>query len=171
MLGYDGVDGIKTGHTEEAGFGLVTSAEKEGMRLITVVMGAPSDDARTEDTRRLLAYGFRFFETEKYYQAQQPIVLQRTWQGQQKTVPVGLSEDLYLTIPKGQYKEVKATVEVSKTVYAPIDKNEIVGIVNLSLNDETISSQPLVALASNKKGSLWTQVSDSTKLRLKKWFG
>ena len=164
------VDGIKTGHTEEAGYSLVSSAQKDGMRLLAIIMGSPSDAIRTDDSQRLLTYGFRFFETEKFYQAKQPLTIQRIWKGQQKTIPIGLKDDLYLTIPRGQYKNIKTTLEIPKTLYAPITQAQTIGKVNVLLNDELIASQPLIALANNQKGSLWTQISDRIVLTFQKWF-
>lgn len=164
------VDGIKTGHTEEAGYSLVSSAQKDGMRLIAVIMNSPGDEARTNDSQRLLAYGFRFFETEKFYQARQPLAIQRIWKGQQKSIPIGLNNDLYLTIPRGQYKNLKAMMEIPQTLYAPVAEEQTIGKVNILLDDEVIASQPLIALATNQKGNLWTRISDSVGLTFQKWF-
>ncbi len=99
---------LKTGHTKEAGYCLVGSAKKDGMRMISVVLGEPNDSARTEDSMRLLAYGFRFFETHKLYNADSPLVQARVWQGQKGEVPLGVTEDFYVTVPAGQYKKLQA---------------------------------------------------------------
>ena len=113
---YQYADGLKTGHTSEAGYCLVASAKKDGMRLISVVMGERNDQSRTEDSIRLLTYGFRFFETHKLYNAATPVIQAQVWQGQQSEVPLGVTEDFYVTIPTGQYKRIQANLELSKSI-------------------------------------------------------
>ena len=164
------VDGIKTGHTEEAGYSLVTSAQKEGMRLVSVIMGSPDDESRTDDTQRLLTYGFRFFQTDKYLEADQSVVEQRIWQGAQENVALGVSTDFYVTYPKQQYNNLEILAEVPEVLEAPIQKYEQVGTLKVILNDEDIASKPLVTLESVAGGGVWSRMSDSVVLAVKNWF-
>lgn len=164
------VDGIKTGHTEEAGYSLVTSAEKEGMRLVSVVMGAPSDESRTDDTQRLLTYGFRFFDTEKYLKADQALVEQRIWQGQKDNVRLGVNSDIYVTFPKSHYQNLQVKTQVPENLKAPIDKYEPVGTVHVIFDDEIITAQPLLALEKVEAGGVWRRMRGSVALTVKSWF-
>jgi len=163
-------DGLKTGHTAEAGYCLVASAKKDGMRLISVVLGTPSDDARTEDSIRLLTYGFRFFETHKLYNAATPLVNARVWQGQKSESPLGLTEDLYVTVPTGQYKKLQAALALNNPIKAPIIKGEAYGTLNIMLGDQVVASMPLIALDSNPKGGFFRRASDSVKYNIHKYF-
>ncbi len=163
-------DGLKTGHTEEAGFCLVGSAIKDGTRLISVVMGAPSDSVRTEDSIRLLTYGFRFFETHKLYNGSTPLTQARVWKGAQKLVPLGLAHDFYVTMPAGQYKNIQATMQLNESIKAPVVKGETYGTLKVTLNGQLIASEPLIALESNKKGGLWRSMSDSFHFSFNKLF-
>jgi D-alanyl-D-alanine carboxypeptidase (penicillin-binding protein 5/6) len=163
-------DGLKTGHTEEAGYCLVGSASKDGTRLISVVMGAPSDSVRTEDSIRLLTYGFRFFETHKLYNGSTPLTEVRVWKGQQKQVALGLAHDFYATMPSGQYKNIKATMDLNPSIKAPVVKGQTLGTLNITLNGQVIASEPLVALADNKKGGLWRSMTDSLNFSFNKLF-
>ncbi|HSW93252.1 MAG TPA: D-alanyl-D-alanine carboxypeptidase family protein [Gammaproteobacteria bacterium] len=163
-------DGLKTGHTEEAGFCLVGSASKDGTRLISVVMGAPSDSVRTEDSIRLLTYGFRFFETHKLYSGSTPLAEARVWKGQEKHVGLGLARDLYVTMPAGQYKNVRATMDLEPSIKAPVIKGQVYGTLKVTLNGQVLASEPLVALSDNKKGGLWRSMSDSLNFSFNRLF-
>jgi len=165
------VDGIKTGHTSAAGYCLVASATKNHMRLLTIVMGAPSDEARSADSERLLTYGFRFFETEKLYQAGQTIDTPRVWRGKVGAIPVGLAEDLAITIPTGQFKNIKTSFQYEGKLQAPIQKAQTVGNVSVILNGKTIAQRALIALEADPKGGLWTRMTDSVSLAAHRWFG
>ena len=167
---YQFADGLKTGHTSEAGYCLVASAKKDGMRLISVVMGEPNDQGRTEDSMRLLTYGFRFFETHKLYNAATPVIKAQVWQGQKTEVPLGVTEDLYVTIPTGQYKRLQAGLELNSPLKAPIVKGQTYGKVNVMINNQIIASKPLVALNDNPTGGIWRRASDSVKLNFHKYF-
>lgn len=158
------VDGIKTGHTEEAGYCLTASAKKGAMRLIAVVLGAPSDNARTEDTEKLLTYGFRFYETNKLYDAGKALANPRVWQGKSSTVPAGLVNDMYVTIPHGQYDKLQASIDLMQPLKAPIEKGQQLGRVKVILNNEEVASMPLVALQADAKGGLWTRMIDNISL-------
>lgn len=167
---YQYADGLKTGHTSEAGYCLVASAKKDGMRLISVVMGAPSDQARTEDSIRLLTYGFRFFETHKLYNGNTPLVKARVWQGTKSEVPMGLAEDLYVTVPTGQYKRIQANLELNNPIKAPITKGHTYGKVNITINNQIVASKPLVALEDDPQGGMLRRATDTLKYTIHKYF-
>lgn len=154
-------DGLKTGHTAEAGFCLVASAMKDGMRLISVIMGAPNDQGRTEDSIRLLTYGYRFFETHKVYSAATPVTKVRVWKGTNTEVPVGVQQDLYITSPTGQFKNMQTKIVLNDSIKAPITKGQILGTVNLVFNNQVLGSAPLIALEDNAKGGFWRRMSDT----------
>ena len=167
---YQYADGLKTGHTSEAGYCLVGSAKKDGMRLISVVLGEPNDQARTEDSIRLLTYGFRFFETHRLYKASTPLVQARVWQGQKNEIPLGVAEDFYVTVPTGQYKRLQANVDLNNPLKAPIVQGKEYGKLNIVLNNQIISSKPLIALDNNPQGGFFRRASDSVKYNLHKYF-
>jgi D-alanyl-D-alanine carboxypeptidase (penicillin-binding protein 5/6) len=165
------VDGMKTGHTEAAGYCLVASANRDSMHLISVVMGAPTDRARANDSEALLNYGFRFFETHKLYAANTALVNSRIWFGKNKKTNLGLNKDLYITIPKGEYKQIKAVTSLNDNLKAPITKGESLGTVKISLNGKEISEQPLIALQDNPKAGFFGCFTDRIGLMFYKWFG
>lgn len=158
------VDGIKTGHTESAGFCLVASAMRDNMRLISVVLGTRSEEARAAESQKLLAYGFRFFETHKLYTADEPLTTARIWKGATEKLPLGLAEDLYLTIPKGQYKKLDADMNINTRITAPAKKGTSFGTVNVRLGDQQYAERNLIALTDVAKGGLWTSLVDEVKL-------
>lgn len=167
---YQFADGLKTGHTNEAGFCLVASAKKDGMRLISVVLGAPNDAGRTEDSIRLLTYGFRFFETHKLYNKSTSLIQARTWQGSSTDVPLGLADDLYVTVPTGQYKRLQASITLNKQVKAPIMKGQAYGNLNIILNNQVIATKPLVALNDNPRGGVLRRATDSVRYNFHRLF-
>lgn len=167
---YQYADGLKTGHTNEAGYCLVSSANKDGMRLIAVIMGAPSDEARTEDSMRLLTYGFRFYETHKLYNAGTTLAKARVWKGVNKEISLGVNRDIFVTAPTGQYKNIKIRVVLNSPIKAPIKKGGIYGTLNIVLNNQTLSSEPLIALNDNEKGGLWRRFTDSVSFSYYKLF-
>ncbi|MDN5871242.1 MAG: D-alanyl-D-alanine carboxypeptidase [Nitrococcus sp.] len=160
------VDGIKTGHTEEAGYCLAASAEREGMRLISVVMGAGSETARISDSQALLNYGFRFFQTHRLYQAGQTLTKTRVWKGAVQMLPLGLTHDLFVTIPQRQYDNLKASMTVHSLLMAPVERGERYGKVKVGLNGQIVSSAPLVALENVSEGSIWQRMKDEVLLML-----
>lgn len=160
------VDGIKTGHTENAGYCLATSAKRGDMRLIGVVMGTKSDQSRTEVSQALLNYGFRFFETHQLYRAGNSLNTVRIWQGDQQQLDLGLKQDLYVTIPRNQYNKLKAEMVLDSTINAPINKGQELGKVIITLEGDTISEVPLVALQDVAKGGIWSRIKDSVL----RWF-
>ena len=160
------VDGIKTGHTSEAGYSLVTSATKGDMRLIAVVMGTDSERARKVESKKLLNYGFRFFETITPYKAGDSFADQRIWMGNKETVSLGILEDTPITIPRGQRKNLKANFELDKTLEAPLAKGTKVGTLFLQLDGEEISQYPLVTLEEIEEGSFFSKIYDYLRLQI-----
>lgn len=167
---YQYADGLKTGHTSEAGYCLVASAKKDGMRLISVVLGAPNDSARTEDSIRLLTYGFRFFETHKLYNGTSPLVAARVWQGKKTEIPLGVAEDFYVTVPTGQYKKLLASVQLDNPLKAPIVKGQAYGTLNITLNNQVIASRPLIALEDDATGGFLRRSADTVKYNFHRLF-
>ncbi len=160
------VDGVKTGHTEDAGYCLVSSAVREKMRLISVVMGTDSLEARNDTNQALLNYGYRFYKTHLLYKAQQSLTSTRVWKGAKKTLPVGLSKDLYLTIPRNEYKSLDASLELTPQLIAPITKNQLVGSAVIKLKGEVIAKRPLLALQEIPEGSWMDVLKDEALLML-----
>lgn len=158
------VDGVKTGHTESAGFCLVTSAMRENMRLVSVVLADKSEEARATSSQALLNYGFRFFETQKLYGAGDSIKQVKVWKGEQELLDLGLLNDLYVTFPRGHYKELDASVELIPEIIAPAQKGQQFGSLNVKLDGQTLENRPLIALQSIETGSWWSQIIDSVKL-------
>jgi D-alanyl-D-alanine carboxypeptidase (penicillin-binding protein 5/6) len=160
----DSVDGIKTGHTESAGFCLVASAKRDGMRLISVVMGTEGTKARTRATQTLFNFSFRFYETHRLYQAEESISSSKIWKGETDIFDVGIAEDLYVTIPRGKYKQLDAAIEINPTVIAPINKADVQGSLKIKLENEELANRPLIALQGVAAGSLINRIKDDIKL-------
>lgn len=158
---YQYADGLKTGHTDEAGYCLVSSAIKDGTRLIAVIMGAPNDQARTEESIRLLTYGFRFFETHKLYDADHTLTKARVWKGSKKEIALGVNHDFYVTVPPGQFKNIQISLRLNNPLTAPLVKGQSCGTINIMLNNQVIDSYPLIALADDPKGGIFRRMSDS----------
>ena len=156
----DSVDGLKTGHTDSAGWCLVTSAEKEGMRLITVVLGTNSDNARTDASQALLNYGFRFFETHKLYDAGTQLTTSRIWKGSSETIALGIDKPLYVTIPRGQYNSLDASMNIDQRIMAPVNAGQPLGSVLVKLGEQVVAEQPLVSLQAIGEGSFWQRITD-----------
>ena len=165
---YKYADGIKTGHTEEAGYCLVSSAQKDGMRLISVVMGAPTDNERAQDSQALFTYGFRFFDTYKLYTANEAITKPRVYGGKKKSVPVGVKRDVYVTLPRGQYDNLKAITNIKEPIKAPVKKNQVMGDLQVNLYGDQLVNQQLVALSGDPKGGMWTRMTDSIGVKFHK---
>jgi D-alanyl-D-alanine carboxypeptidase (penicillin-binding protein 5/6) len=162
LLGEDpSVDGLKTGHTVEAGYCLVASAKRRGMRLISVVMGTKSAKARKNETRSLLNYGFRFFETAEVYGPMQELEKPRVWKGQQDYVPVGLIDKTVLTLPRGKSDNLVTTVELDPQLVAPLAVGDPVGSVTLSVEGETVFEAPVVALEPVEPGGFLSRLWDT----------
>jgi serine-type D-Ala-D-Ala carboxypeptidase (penicillin-binding protein 5/6) len=160
----DSVDGMKTGHTDSAGYCLVTSAKKDDMRLISVVLGTDSEKARADASQSLLNYGFRFYETHKLYDAGQQLATARVWKGETDTVSLGLDSPLYATVPRGQYKALAASMTINNRIMAPVSKDEMLGSVQVQLGDAVIAGKNLVALQGVGEGSFWQRIVDKALL-------
>lgn len=160
-----GADGIKTGHTDAAGYCLVASARREGMRLVSVVLGAASDKDRTQASRALLEYGFRFYETQRPYAAGQAVSSLPLWKGESERLDVGLDEDLHVTLPRGQYARMQAAMDLpAEPVVAPVSKGARLGTLRLTLDGEVVVERPLVAIAEAPAGGLWRRTVDGVRL-------
>ena len=160
----ESVDGIKTGHTDSAGYCLVTSAKRDGMRLISVVLGTKSEEARADASQALLNYGFRFFETHKLYDANSKLTRARVWKGATEEVDAGLKDTLYVTIPRGRYKNLDASMQLRKQILAPVDAGEVLGEVLVRLDGQTVAEKDLVALQSVGEGNFWQRIVDEALL-------
>ncbi|MEH8020038.1 MULTISPECIES: serine hydrolase [Rheinheimera] len=159
------VDGIKTGHTDEAGFSLITSAKRDGMRLISVVMGTSNERARQTENKKLLTYGFRFFETIVPYAAGKEFAEQQIWKGKQDKIKLGILQDAQVTIARGQSKNLQTDFTLNQQLIAPINKGQQVGTVYLKLNGEDIATYPLVALEDAAEGGFFSRMIDSIKMQ------
>ena len=164
----ESVDGVKTGFTDDAGYCLVASALREDMRLISVVLGAKSANARANENQTLLNYGFRFFESHRLYEGKKPLNEARIWKGESKTIPLGLAEDIYATIPRRQYKDLKAAIIVDKKITAPVVEGAKLGSVKVTLNDVVIVDKDLIALKAVAEGNIFQRLSDSVMMMMEK---
>jgi D-alanyl-D-alanine carboxypeptidase (penicillin-binding protein 5/6) len=158
------VDGLKTGHTEAAGFCLVASAKKQDTRLIAVVMGTNSDEARAAETQRLLNYGFRFFQTRKLYDAGSVLNEARVWGGDKDTVRLGVQNEVSMTVPRGSADNLTARLNLPETLHAPIKAGQQMGTLEIKSGDEVLGQEPLVALEGVEEGSIFKRVWDSIVL-------
>jgi D-alanyl-D-alanine carboxypeptidase (penicillin-binding protein 5/6) len=164
----ESVDGVKTGFTDDAGYCLVASALREDMRLISVVMGAKSANARANENQTLLNYGFRFYESHRLYQGKTALNEARVWKGASKTISLGLEEDIYVTIPRRQYKDLKAVINVDKKITAPVADGAKLGSVKVTLKDEVVINKDLVALKTVDQGNIFQRLSDSVMMMMEK---
>jgi D-alanyl-D-alanine carboxypeptidase (penicillin-binding protein 5/6) len=161
-----GVDGIKTGHTDTAGYCLVVSAERDNMRLIAVVLGAESEKSRTAEARKLLGYGFHTYQGQRLHQANTPIARVRVWKGESAEVDVGLASDLFATVPRGQAGTLSVSVEPDATIVAPVSQGDRVGTVRVRHGGKELLQRPLIALQSVPEGGFLTRWIDAARL----WF-
>lgn len=164
----ESVDGVKTGFTDDAGYCLVASALREDMRLISVVMGAKNANARANENQTLLNYGFRFYESHRLYQGNTSLNEARVWKGANKTASLGVAEDIYVTIPRRQYKDLKAVINVDKKITAPVAEGSKLGSVKVTLKDEVIINKDLVALKAIDQGNIFQRLSDSVIMMMEK---
>jgi len=161
------VDGLKTGHTEAAGYCLVASAKRDGMRLITVVLGSGSESSRVNESQSLLNYGFRFFETIQLYKAGQELAQGRVWKGEVDQIRLGIRDELFVTIPRGQYENLDAQVEMRPELIAPIAEGEEVGQISIRLEDTEITGRGLIALETVVETGFFGRTWDGMSM----WFG
>ena len=157
------VDGVKTGHTESAGYCLVASSKRNGMRLISVMLGTKSEKERADYSQELLEYGFRFFETHKLYDAGSVLAEARIWKGTKKTIPAGLMKDFYITVQKGHYKKLKGLMDLDTSLDAPIKRGDVVGKAIFKDGATIIREIPLFALDSVDAGGFWSKVTGSVQ--------
>jgi D-alanyl-D-alanine carboxypeptidase (penicillin-binding protein 5/6) len=162
----DSVDGLKTGYTAAAGYCLVSSAERDGMRLIAVVFGASTADERTTSSIQLLDYGFDAYETHKLYSRGEAVAQARVFKGSLDTLALGPAEDVYVTVPRGEYSSIDASAALTAELIAPLGQFQEVGELEISLGEQPIARLPLVALEPVKEGWLLTRVADGVAL----WF-
>ncbi|WP_019614540.1 D-alanyl-D-alanine carboxypeptidase family protein [Psychromonas ossibalaenae] len=165
------VDGMKTGHTKAAGYSLVSSATKDGMRLISVMMGTKSETSRNVESKKLLNWGFRFFETLTPYNAGDQLANERIWMGSQENIRLGVGQSTPITLPRGQAKNLKADFVIEGELRAPVQKGDKVGEVHYSVDDETVATYDLVALETVEEGGLFSRLIDYIKLLFIGWFG
>jgi serine-type D-Ala-D-Ala carboxypeptidase (penicillin-binding protein 5/6) len=165
------VDGLKTGHTSSAGYCLVTSASRDGMRLISVVMGTDSEEARATASQSLLNYGFRFFETYQLYESGDKLSAERVWKGRDSEVELGVADDLFVTIPRGRYDALEARIELDDTLTAPLDAGSVLGRLVISLDGDPLVERHLVALDGVEQAGFFGRTSDGFRMWLGGLFG
>jgi D-alanyl-D-alanine carboxypeptidase (penicillin-binding protein 5/6) len=160
------VDGLKTGHTEAAGYCLASSAKREGMRLVSVVLGSSSESARVSESQTLLNYGFRFFETVQLYKAGQELAQGKVWKGESEQVRLGIQDELFVTIPRGRYDDLDAQVEMRPELIAPLAENEEVGTISVRIGDEEFANRGLIALEAVAEAGFFGRTWDGMSM----WF-
>jgi len=158
------VDGMKTGHTDSAGYCLISSSKRDGVRRISVVLGAPNDAARATESQKLLNYGFQFFDSSLVYKQGQAISQLKLWKGAENKVVATVAEDLYITLPKGEYANVKAVIVSNNPLTAPIKKGQVVGSIKFSFNGKVIEERALVAASTIESAGILGRAWDSIKL-------
>ncbi len=164
------VDGIKTGHTQDAGYCLVASAKKDDMRLISVVMGTASEEARAGESQTLLTYGFRFYQTLTLLEKNKEITKTKLWMGKQNEVKLGVLDNVLATIPRGKQGLVETAFVVNKTIKAPVKTGDALGTLTLTLEGKILNTLPLVALEDVEKGNIFKQLIDYVILLFKSLF-
>lgn len=164
------VDGLKTGHTEEAGYCLVASAKRNGMRLISVVMGTASENARAAESQKLLAYGFRYYETLSLYNAGTELSKTRVWGGKTNEVALGIAQDIKLTLPRGRQEELQANMHINEVIKAPIETGQSLGKVTIELDGKVQAEADLIALQPVEKAGFFARLWDSIKLFFRNLF-
>ncbi|MBT8101598.1 MAG: D-alanyl-D-alanine carboxypeptidase [Gammaproteobacteria bacterium] len=160
------VDGLKTGHTDDAGYCLVASAKRDNMRVISVVLGTSSTKARTDGSQALLNYAFRFFETRLLFKAGEEVTTARVWKSANEDSRLGVLEDLYITVRRGAYDQLDSTLDIPAIVEAPVAAGQPLAELKVHLGEEELLSAPLLALDDNPTGSVWQRARDSVSL----WF-
>ncbi|MGB3609979.1 MAG: D-alanyl-D-alanine carboxypeptidase family protein [Cellvibrio sp.] len=164
------VDGLKTGHTEEAGYCLVASAKRNGMRLISVVMGTASENARAAESQKLLAYGFRYYETLSLYNAGTELSKTRVWGGKTNEVALGIAQDIKLTLPRGRQEELQANMHINEVIKAPIETGQSLGKLTIELDGKVQAEADLIALQPVEKAGFFARLWDSIKLFFRNLF-
>ena len=165
------VDGVKTGHTEAAGYCLVASAVRDRMRLISVVMGASSQEVRASESQKLLTYGFRYFETARLYSSDESLRQVRVWGGRHQSVNLGIEEDLMVTISRGGRENLKAEISLDAEVHAPLERGDRLGELQISIPDGETMTIPLVAMNGVRESGFFASLWDAIALFFLKLFG
>lgn len=165
------VDGLKTGHTQAAGYCLAASAKRDGMRLISVVLGSSSESSRVSESQSLLNYGFRFFETVQLYKAGQELAQGKVWKGEEEQIRLGIRDELFVTIPRGRYEDLDAQVEMRPELIAPITEGEEVGRISIRLEDKEIANRGLVALEPVNEAGFFGRTWDGMSMWIGGLFG
>lgn len=160
------VDGLKTGHTKSAGYGLITTAQRDGRRVITVVTGTASDAARTEDSLKLLNWSYQNFDTVELYKPNEPIVTARIWEGEVENVGLGVAESVWVTVPRGRTNDIKPIAQYTQPLMAPVAQDQQVGNVTFNLEDQTLVDVPLVALETVPQAGFVGRLVDKVRM----WF-
>jgi D-alanyl-D-alanine carboxypeptidase (penicillin-binding protein 5/6) len=160
------VDGMKTGHTDTAGYCLVSSALRDGMRLVAVVLGTDSPAARERDSQILLNYGYRFWETKRILVAGQSLNQSRVWKGESELVDIGVNRDVWATLPRGSAEQLSSKLSLPTQLIAPLDPATALGTVSLSLDNKPVAEAKLYPLKPVPAGSLWQQGRDTVLLWL-----
>ncbi len=158
------VDGMKTGHTAAAGYCLISSAKRGDSRMISVILGAPTDNARATESQKLLNYGFQFYESKLVYKRGQTINTLKVWKGSDNTIAATVSKDLFITLPKGEYARVKAKVTSKQPLLAPISNGQEIGTIQFTLDDKLIDERKLVAAKAVPVAGIFGRMVDSIKL-------
>ncbi len=167
MLWQDpSVDGVKTGYTEAAQYCLATSAERDGMRLISVVMGADTPEQRVSQSKSLLNYGYRFFETHRLYAADEPVETPRLWKGVADTLPVGIAEDMFITLPADTYDQLDARITLNEPLEAPVAAGDRVGRLSVSRDGEVVRERDVIALEAVPEAGFIGRTIDTVRLWL-----
>ncbi len=171
LFSDDSVDGIKTGHTNDAGYCLVSSAQRNGMRLVAVVLGARSEASRATESQKLLSFGFRYYQTHQLYTNADTLSTQRIWGGKINEVNLGVEKDLFLTIPRGSQDKLKATMHIDETIKAPIKQGQELGRLVVELESEQLLDVSLVAMSAVEQAGFFARLWDSIKLFFLNLFG
>ena len=165
LLRYDrSVDGVKTGYTKAAGYCLVASAERNGMRLISVVMGAENDDSRVRESQKLMTYGFRNFETSTIYEESEIVKSAPLFYGVEEVISLGVSENVSVTIPRGSYEKLEAQIRVPKVIEAPVRKGDVLGELLLIMDEEAIYKTSVISLENYEQAGFFSRFSDYLEL-------
>jgi D-alanyl-D-alanine carboxypeptidase (penicillin-binding protein 5/6) len=162
----DSVDGMKTGMTDAAGYCLVSSAQRDGMRVVSIVLGTSSAKTRIDGSQALINYAFRFFESRLVYKAGEEITRARVWKSAAEFSSLGVLEDLYVTLPRGAYDSLESTMDIPAIIEAPVAAGQPLAELRISLDGQQLIAEPLRALEDNPAGSFWQRTLDSVSL----WF-
>jgi len=160
------VDGIKTGSTNDAGYSLISSAKRDDMRIISIVLGTASSKARIDGSQAMINYGYRFYETKTLLKANQEIISAKTWKTEKESISLGIEGDIRMTLPRGNFNNVKIEKDIPNQIIGAIKEGQNIGNINIKLNDKTIKTISLISLEDNPRGSFWKQIKDTIQL----WF-